>query len=365
MKLVKNFLKLSTFVLTVTVIGLVSCKDTTPADQQTEYDADEIVITASSPSLSANNVQSRITGLKETFESGDVIGLYSQLISEAGTQNVLQANSKYSHSLPIWLPNSVAEKLIYSDAGRIAIFGYYPHPDMTGSTTVVTGNNIAYSLPTAQNSDTDMSTADLLWSKADSAGVGYAKGELRAPITLPFRHALSRVSFSFKVIDSSPTTPYTGTVRLYKVQAFGRDIHTSATLNVLSGNLTTAAKTTFDSVTWQSPTKDEGIELTIGDATAVPVADMILIPFASTLEGSNTFKYSIFIESAGIDNHSGTTIPVYDATMPGTSSMLRFLSGEHSKIVVTIDLSNSKVTIATTIEPWTDGSTVEIPAERW
>lgn len=351
-----------------TALSVVGCKRTV-APVVEPVDPNEIVINALPPSISVAN---RAT-LPTTFGAGSTVGLYTRLKNEGDPTAVLQANCYYSYSTPHWAPFTKGDKLLYDLSGRpIYIYGYHPNTAVNGSTTsfAIDGDlkYIKYDMVRNFSTLDSLVMSDFMWSKAtgvDANGNVTDEGYIRqiAPVTLPFRHTLSKLSVLVKIIDSYPTGNSSPLVSIKKMWIEGNDFNKIATLGIFSGNVafTGGDVNVQDTVFWNAPTG--GLTAMIdGDATFI--TDMILIPFSVT-KGNTVLK--VLLESEGRELMFRADLPVYTGAAypaPADATQIRFAQNDYNRITLTIDVSSQYINLEGKIEPWSPGNDFELGTDK-
>lgn len=366
MKLFANITsKKIVLLLSVTTILLSACKRDVEQPSPS-IDDTEVVLTAQRLSeTEQSGVEGRIIVDKKEFSQNDAIGLYTQLrsVSDMNSRDILKSNSLYNYGNPVWLPESLAAKLQYSAEGPIFVFGYFPHTSMPDAPTSFASDPLIvnYSLPETQVSKDQLLISDLLWVGAKNGGAGYERS--RDKVNLLFTHKLTKVSFYIKLINTNPVANNITSASLRSIKIIGKQIHLFATLDVLSGDISTTNKSTDGVVAWSAEGAGTPVTLTVG-APAAHITDMMLIPFTAALT-ENKFEYNLFFTGDDYDQDFTTYIPKYDSSVDvGDPRTLNFASNAHNKITVTIDISKNYATIAASIVPWGPGAIIELPAER-
>lgn len=354
--------------LTLVVVG---CKR--DVQNQIVVDENELTFTAAIPLHvdRLSNAPAKSESTLEEFVTGSAIGLYSQLKSESDANStvVMKSNSLYTYSVPVWSPNSKDAKLTYDAENNqpIYLFGYYPHPSMSGSTTAVAeGSNIVeFTLHKDQSSPNAVRTSDLLWVGARNGGTGYVRQ--RSPLSLQFQHCLTKVSFYIRLIDSKPSANNPNKVYLRSLTTMGEQITSTAKLNALTGVITpTYPAVPLDSIIWNS-TSQRGVELTVGEDPLF-ITDMLVVPFKA-VKSKNYFRSIVYYESTvpgdNFEQNFNAYIPEHDpSATAGNAGMLNFESNKHNKVTITIDISDKYANIRADIAPWGKGPEVDLPAER-
>lgn len=351
--------------LSITTILLSACKREVDSPNPL-IDDTEVALTAQRLSeTEPSSAGSRVIADKADFSQNDAIGLYTQLRSrsEMSSTEVLQSDFLYSYGVPIWLPASATAKLQYSSQGPIYVFGYFPHTSMPDAPTSFGSDKLVvnYALPKEQVTKESLLIGDLMWVGSKNSGAGYERS--REPINLIFTHKLTKVSFFIKLIDSRTDVNNDNSATLRSIKIMGKQIHLNASLNVLSGDISTRNKSTQDTVTWNAEKAGANVTLAVG-SPAVHVTDMMLIPFDALLR-DNKFEYNLYFANDGYDQDFSSYIPKYDPeAASGAPGSLNFASNAYNKITVTIDISKNYASLAASIEPWGPGAIIELPAER-
>ena len=139
---------------------------------------------------------------KSAWEVGDEIGLFA-VRRASGASAALQATGNYIHNVKLTYTETTpgnpstgswiaAAELGYPTAGNVLDFyAYYPYDDNGDSPGTIDATAISFNVSANQSSVSNYKLSDLLTSKADNAGAGYAAST--NPVPLTFTHALSLI----------------------------------------------------------------------------------------------------------------------------------------------------------------------------
>ncbi len=351
----KNIAKNSSWIIMALILGMLSCKRNLEMPEEEVNDM-AVGITASKNAIATPDAGNSST-TKEVFTYGDQIGLFTQLKTNADASNntTIKDNALYSYDYPTWEPNSVEDKLQYSDDGAIYIYAYYPYNN-TINTSVIT-----HTVDKEQNDIEQLEKLDLLWAEATNNANGFEKQ--RDVVSLQFSHVMTKVSFYVRMIDSKPELGIsTEKIYLDSISVIGQQIIQETNFNVLTGKHQNKTQTENDTISWCSQ-EIYGKEFKIVAQNDEPtyITDMLLVPFEAE-EGLNKFRYAVnFLNNTELKMQNfATKIPAHNS---GTS--LQFDANKHNKVIVTIDVSTGNMAIDATIVDWdTTGPETELDADR-
>ena len=372
----------------VVLLGL-GCKRTVDPNNGSG-DAAEIQISASSTaSLDWVGKASHNT-VPDDFDRFSSIGLYTQLKTAVGTENLLAGNTpnaRFDYATPVWAPYSAADRLRYHETDPIYVYGYFPHSTLRGSRLIAGAKSHLFDfwLATDQTTSDSVKMSNLMWCLASGTNdEGYVRQS--QPISMVFTHLLCKASVYVRVVDSRPGSGSPLNVQLRSVEftpnpnvspATDGQIGIRADFNAIGredgvgGNGPLLTTTKVGTVKWT----DGGLSRLVIPVTAAGseptfVTDFLLLPFTA-LPDENLIRFVLNyheVEGPTVLHPFNVKIPHYTGTFfPPTAANgngWRFGRNDHIKITVTVDVSTSYITLEATIKPWLTGSNNEIESEN-
>lgn len=253
------------------------CKKTPIA---VETDPLEVTFSLQSQKATPQNVAAGRAVSDDEFLPYSMIGLFAgenPLGSIVGAQ---YSNVGYKGNLStIWSAPEGTDPIYFPDQETaMDFYAYHPYSGQAPTATSFTSGNtwIDYTLPLVQSSKGDLKTADLLWGRA------IARKGNQGTVNIEFEHKLAKLSLSIK---QGSDWVEGERVELSAIEVSGVNVVDKATLEVTTGNLTTAASGSSSTVRC-----DFSPSLSLSKQTDAD-CDFILIP-GSADDIKLTFFYS-------------------------------------------------------------------------
>lgn len=357
--------------LLFSLVALLSsgCKrDVAPNDDRLDEQGGILINASNTASIERTGKASN--KVPDNFDGLSSIGLFTQLKSKDGTEDLLTgnpANARFDYGQTVWFTHTAADRLRYADADPIILFGYFPHSNIAGSILQqgAKPHLFDFALATDQSTEESVRLSNLMWCRADNGGNGFVRQD--TPINMLFGHLLCKLSISIRVIDSKALPGDLSSKMLIRKITVGANpnagtagqIGVKASLNVL-GSDASLQTTEVGSVVWNDGGTPIEIPVTAKDAPATFVTDLLLLPFEAQgdenrllftmdFSGADAGKGLEFI--AKIPEYTGSTVP--PAVADGNK--WRFGRNDHVEMTVTVDVSTSIVKLSAKIAPWLSG----------
>lgn len=242
-----------------------------------------------------------------------------------------------------------------------------------------TGELSGWTIQTNQNTGTNLTNSDLLWSSSQNpvpyAHATFNGGVEHGKLTIPYSHAMSKVTIEVNLADGFGDVVATNFPTSSKITLNAQtkcSVSAPATTAFPKGNVTPSTTPgDITGITMKKGTPEAKkctFEAIIAPTVLTPVADVTAASSTAafaTIEGIDGNKYDIFLTDAIMNPTPSTTdawstkLAAYDATSVGpestgyaTANGGTTIPGVNYKLVVTI--SKQEIKVVATIVDWTN-----------
>ena len=274
----------------------------------------EVKVSASIDGAQSQSVKTRATN--NSWEAGDVIGLFMKKSDEVLTTSALALNAKYATNNGNSSFNAVDEsnKIYFPFHNEeVDFIAYYPYKE--------TLSDLSY--PVDVSDQSDLSKIDLMYSN-DAKKINSTSENVK----LTFFHQLSNIILNISMIDAPEDED------LSELNVKITDVNTKASFSLVDGTLSSEA---------------EPKSVSFNVSTDGKTAQAILLPNESLTNSCLVFttkesSYSFDLSQASIDSLNMSTKYTFNVTLkPGQ-----------------VEIEG----ITTTIEDWTNGGSKDITADE-